>query len=61
VISFTQPAGVTGITYGAECSMTLAPLSWTAVSDTGILPQHTFSVSIGTNTQLFMRLKVSSP
>lgn len=60
-ISFTQPAGVTGITYGAEWSASLAPSSWTAVPDTGSGATHTFSVPVGTNTRLFMRLTASSP
>ena len=59
--SFTQPAGVRGVTYGAEWSRTLLSGSWTAVPDTGTFPQHTFSVPIGTNTKLFMRLKVTNP
>jgi hypothetical protein len=65
VVAFTQPAGVTGITYGAEYSETLAPTSWTEVPDTGNTaaspPQHTFRVPIGTKTSGFMRLKVSNP
>jgi hypothetical protein len=59
VISFTEPAGVSGITYGAEWSQTLG--DWEDVPDTGISPQHTFSVPIDTNTQLYMRLKVTGP
>jgi len=59
--SFTPPAGVSGITYGAEWSQTLSTGSWTAVADTGSSPQHVFSVPIGTKTKLFMRLKVTSP
>ncbi|MEI7911562.1 MAG: hypothetical protein WCK77_18160 [Verrucomicrobiota bacterium] len=61
VVSFAQPAGVSGITYGAEWSETLLPGSWTEVSDTGVPPQHTFSVPIDNKPKLFMRLKVPSP
>jgi hypothetical protein len=65
VVSFTQPVGVSGITYGAEWSQMLLPGSWTAVADTGNTgaspPQHTFSVPIGTKTKLYMRLKVTNP
>jgi hypothetical protein len=60
-ISFTQPAGVTGITYGAEWSATMLPTDWHPVSDSGLYPQHTFSVPVGSNTGLFMRLVVTSP
>jgi hypothetical protein len=61
VISFTQPVGVSGVTYGAEWSQTLLSGNWTAVTDTGVFPQHTFSVPIDTKTKLFMRLKVMNP
>ncbi|MEI6674471.1 MAG: choice-of-anchor D domain-containing protein [Verrucomicrobiota bacterium] len=61
VISFTPPAGVSGISYSAESSTTLLPGSWTPVTDTGTSPQHTFSVPTASKTKLFMRLKVSNP
>jgi hypothetical protein len=61
VTSFTEPVGVTGITYGAEWSATMAINDWLAIPDTGTPPQHIFSVPIGTNMGLFMRLKVTSP
>jgi alpha-tubulin suppressor-like RCC1 family protein/phosphodiesterase/alkaline phosphatase D-like protein len=60
VMSFTQPAGVTGITYGAEWSKTLQPGSWTDVPDTGTGTEHIFSVPMATAPRLFMRLKVTS-
>ena len=62
VISFSRPAGVTGITYGAEWSTTLSnnPLDWTVVADTDAsFAGYTFSVPIGIKTHLFMRLKVT--
>ena len=40
----------------AEWSTTLAPLDWTNIPDTGTAPQHVFSVPIGSNTRLFIRL-----
>ena len=61
VLSFTQPAGVSGIAYGAEWSETLLAESWTPVTDTGTPPQHTFSVPIAPHPQLYMRLKFTSP
>ncbi|MEI7733598.1 MAG: choice-of-anchor D domain-containing protein, partial [Verrucomicrobiota bacterium] len=61
VISFTQPSRVGGITYVAKCRTSLTSVSWVAVPDTGTPPQHIFSVPIGTNTQLFMRLGVTAP
>lgn len=61
VISFPTPVGVGGITYGAEWSSTLLPLSWTAISNTGTPPLNTFSVPIGSNSGMFVRLKVTRP
>ena len=59
--SFTQPAGVSGITYGAEWSTTLAAGSWTPIPDTGTGTTHTFNVPVGTNVGTFMRYVVTSP
>ena len=61
VMSFNQPAGVIGITYGAEWSTTLLPDSWTDVPDTGTGAEHIFSIPVGTAPRLFMRLKVTQP
>ena len=60
--SFTEPFGVSAITYGAQWSATLNPNDWHPVADTGDLsampPGHLFSVPIAANTQAFMRLTV---
>ena len=61
VLTFTQPGGVSGITYGAEWSTTLLPGSWTPITDTGTGGTHTFSVPIGTNDRMFMRIVVTEP
>jgi alpha-tubulin suppressor-like RCC1 family protein len=58
VIRFTQPAGVTGLSYGAEWSATLLPGSWTAVPDTGTGGEHRFVLPAGKAPNLFLRLKV---
>ena len=58
-LNFERPAGVDGITYGAEWSGDLA--TWHAVSDTGTSLQPRFSLPIGTKTTLFFRLSVTSP
>jgi probable HAF family extracellular repeat protein len=61
--SFTEPFGVSGITYGAQWSETLQPNDWHAVADTGDTsttpPGHLFSVPVAASTQLFMRLTVT--
>jgi len=61
VLSFTHPAGVSGITYGGQWSPTMAAASWLPVTDTGAGGQHTFSVPVGNNPQIFMRLWFSNP
>ena len=61
--SFTEPYGVSGISYGAQSSATLRSNDWHAVPDTGDTtatpPEHIFSVPVGTNAQLFLRLTVA--
>lgn len=62
MVSFTKPAGVTGVTYSAEWSTTLQPGSWTTLPDTYPAEDgYTFTVPIGSNTAMFMRLRVTSP
>ena len=60
--SFTEPAGVSGITYGAQWSATMQPNDWHAVPDTGdptaTPPSHLFSIPM-TSPQLYMRLTVT--
>jgi probable HAF family extracellular repeat protein len=61
--SFTEPFGVSGITYGAQSSTTLQPNDWQPVADTGdssaMPPTHLFSVPTGANPHVFMRLTVT--
>ena len=59
VIRFTQPAGATGIRYGAEWSATLLPDSWQTVPDTGTGGEHRFAIPAAGLPQGFMRLKVT--
>jgi len=58
VMEFTEPPGIAGVTYGAECSASMLPGSWTEVPDSGTGSEHIFSVPV-TGGQLFMRLKVT--
>ena len=59
--SFTEPVGMSGITYGAEWSATLLPGSWTPIADTGVAPGHTFNVPEGSGEKVFVRLVVTAP
>jgi hypothetical protein len=60
-ISFIQPQGVSGITYGAQWTSNLAPPNWQPVPDSGAGGLHIFSISVGSNPSLFMRLQVTEP
>jgi hypothetical protein len=56
---FFEPAGVSGVTYGAQASLDLSSGSWQPVPDTGSGSEHLFSVPVGANPQLFMRLTMT--
>lgn len=60
-IGFTQPAGVNGITYGAEWSPSLLPGSWLPLSNLGTGGQHFFSLPLDGNERGFIRLNVIAP
>ena len=60
VYSFTEPAGVSNITYGAQYTPSLTPANWQPITDTGTGTQHSFSVPIGSNTQMFLRLTLTN-
>ena len=61
ILSFTTPVGVSGIIYNAEWSATLEPGSWTPIADTGIAPQHLFSVPMPVDGKIFMRFIITNP
>ncbi len=58
--SFTEPAGVSNVTYGAQYTTSLSPANWQPVTDTGSGTQHIFSVPIGSNPHLFLRLTLTN-
>ncbi len=60
-VSFTQPAGVSGVTYRAEWSPSLSLQTWTPVADTGAGTTHTFDVPTGSKSRVFMRYLVTAP
>lgn len=59
--TFTQPPSVTGVTYGAQFTLSLTPANWQPVPDTGTPPLHVFSVDTGSSTHGFIRLTVTAP
>ena len=59
MFSFTAPAGVSGVTYGAQYATSLNPTNWQPITDTGSGTQHTFTVPINGATRLFLRLLVT--
>jgi hypothetical protein len=63
VYTFTEPAGVTGITYNAEWSETLQTGSWTSAGITHTVNNrvHTFTLPVGASPGAFIRLRVTTP
>lgn len=61
VLSFTQPAGVSGISYNVQQSDVVPSVTWNNVADSGSSPQHTFAFPISAHTQTFLRLTVTAP
>lgn len=61
VMNFTDPPGVAGITVIAERSHSLETGSWTPIPNTGVPPQHTFTVPAAGYSRLFLRLRVTEP
>jgi predicted secreted protein len=61
VAEFTAPNGITGVTYGAEWSTTMASADWYPISDQGAGTLHRFSVPSGSAARKFMRLTVKAP
>ena len=60
VYDFFEPAGVSGVTYGAQSSINLGAGSWQPVLDTGSGTEHIFSLPLGANPQHLMRLTVTA-
>jgi len=58
--SFTLPAGVEGVAYGAEWSSTLAPFDWHDVTNQGNVNSHRYEVPQDATPLKFMRLKVTN-
>jgi hypothetical protein len=55
-ITFPQPAGVNGVTYGAQWSRNLS--NWMPVTDTGSGGNHTFTVNKLGETQVYFRYQI---
>jgi hypothetical protein len=60
-MSFTQPLGVTGISYGAEYSTTMAPTDWHPVPNSATPPFHLYRVPATGEQKVFMRIQVTTP
>ncbi len=58
--NFTQPVGVSGITYGAEWTLSLGSPDWHSITDAGSGGTHIFSTP-ASNAELYIRLRVSRP
>ncbi len=60
MLTFTQPAGVSGITYHAESSTSLTPGSWTAIPNSGAAPNYLYYAP-AVSQRLYLRLRVTVP
>lgn len=56
---FNRPPGVEGVVFSAEWSTSLPMSAPTPVPDTGIAPQHRFSIPVGPHTRVYLRLTVT--
>jgi fibronectin type 3 domain-containing protein len=56
---FTEPSGVSGISYGADWSATLAPGSWLPLPDLGSGTRHVFEAP-SNESRVFMRIVVTN-
>ncbi len=59
-LAFTRPANVSGVTYVAEYSPSLAPGSWTAATNFGTAQNYNFLVLASTQ-RLYLRVRVTMP
>ena len=59
-LTFTRPAGVSGITYVGEYSTSLSPGSWTAANNFSTPPAYTF-IAPAVTQRLFLRVRVTVP
>lgn len=60
-VTFIEPAGATGVTYGASYSTTLQGSRWTPLPDTGSETPHVFSApGKGGDTMVFTQLSVTT-
>ena len=50
-------AGKPGLSFADPSALT----TWTAIPDTGIPPQHAFSIPVGSNKQMFLCFRISNP
>lgn len=60
VLAFPRPPGVTGITYIAEASPTMAPGSWVPALNAGTAPSFVFFVQTAA-PRLYLRLRITAP
>ena len=59
VSSFTAPGSVTGLTWAAEWSLTMAAGTWSPLTDSGSGSVHTFTVPVSGRAMLYLRWKIT--
>jgi uncharacterized delta-60 repeat protein len=60
VSRFTAPANISGITFCAEWSGTMAAGTWIPLADSGTGREHIFSVPMAGRTTLYLRWKITA-
>ncbi len=60
-VTFSEPAGVSGVIYQAQWSTTLETASWTSLPDTGSGTVHTFSLPTANTKRVFIRYVLTLP
>jgi len=61
MLNFTSPAGVSGVTYIAERSSSMAPGSWTPLTNFAAPPAHLYFTPAEDGLRRFLRVRVISP
>jgi surface-anchored protein len=60
-MTFTPPAVVTGISWGAEWSSTMLTDDWHDIPDTGTAPLHLYQLPMDGKERAFIRIRVTEP
>lgn len=60
-VTFSEPAGVSGVIYQAQWSADLESGSWAFIPDTGSGTTHTFNLPVANTPRAFIRYRITIP